>query len=74
MWMEERVVELEMRLAFQDDAIQHLNRTVTDQQQQIDALEQRLEAFRQRLQSLTSSPRKMINRSSVSALLNLITS
>jgi len=39
----ERVVELEMRLAFQDDTIQRLNAVVTDQSAQILTLEQRLE-------------------------------
>lgn len=39
----ERVVELEMRLAFQDDTIQRLNAVVTDQAGQIAQLERRLE-------------------------------
>lgn len=39
----ERVVELEMRLAFQDDTIQRLNAVVTGQSEQIAQLERRLE-------------------------------
>ena len=54
--MEERLIELETRLAFQEDAIHHLNQTVADQRRQIDALEQRIEQLKQRLQSLNPSP------------------
>jgi SlyX protein len=39
----ERVVELEMRLAFQDDTLQRLNAVVTDQALRIEQLERRFE-------------------------------
>jgi SlyX protein len=39
----ERVVELEMRVAFQDDTIQRLNTVVTAQSQRLEQLERRLE-------------------------------
>ena len=54
--MEERIVELETRLAFQEDAIHHLNRTVDDQRCQIEALEQRVKQLQQRLKGLSPSP------------------
>jgi SlyX protein len=54
--MEERVVELETRLAFQEDAIHHLNQTVAEQQRHIDALLETVEQLKQRLQSLSPSP------------------
>ncbi|MEJ2396658.1 MAG: SlyX family protein [Candidatus Thiodiazotropha sp.] len=54
--MEERIVELETRLAFQEDAIYHLNQTVSEQQHQIDALTEVLEILKQRLRSLSPSP------------------
>jgi SlyX protein len=54
--MEERLVELETRLAFQEDAIHHLNRTVADQQRLIEALEQRIEQLTERLRNLSPSP------------------
>jgi SlyX protein len=54
--MEERIVELETRLAFQEDTIQHLNQTVSDQQRQIDALKETVETLKQRLRSISPSP------------------
>ena len=54
--MEERIVELETRLAFQEDAIHHLNQTVSDQQRQIDVLKEILETLKLRLRSLSLSP------------------
>lgn len=54
--MEERLVELETRLAFQEDAIHHLNQTVADQRRQIEELEQRVEQLKQRLRSVSPSP------------------
>ncbi|MBK9493349.1 MAG: SlyX family protein [Aquimonas sp.] len=41
--MVERIVELEMRLAFQDDTVQQLNSVAVDQAQRIENLERRLE-------------------------------
>ncbi|MEZ5456266.1 MAG: SlyX family protein [Lysobacteraceae bacterium] len=39
----ERIVELEMRLAFQDDTVQQLNGVAVEQSQRIEQLERRLE-------------------------------
>ena len=43
--MDERFIELESRIAFQDHTIDTLNEVVTQQQQQLDQLERKLEAF-----------------------------
>lgn len=48
----ERVVELEMRLAFQDDTMQRLNTVVTEQSLRIEQLERRLELMLSDLKSL----------------------
>jgi SlyX protein len=48
----ERVVELEMRVAFQDDTIQRLNSVITDQSLRIEQLERRLELMLSDLKSL----------------------
>ena len=46
----ERVDTLEMRLTFQDETIEQLNRTITAQWKQIDALTRQLTELRERLQ------------------------
>lgn len=48
----ERVVELEMRVAFQDDTMQGLNAVITDQSLRIEQLERRLELMLTDLKSL----------------------
>jgi SlyX protein len=48
--LSERVDALESRLAFQDDTIETLNRTVTEQWTKIDALTRQLLVLRERLQ------------------------
>ena len=53
--MNERLTELEMRVAFQEKTIQDLNEVVTDQQRQIDRLTQGLEAIKSRLAGLAPS-------------------
>lgn len=50
--MEERLIELETRLAFQDDVVQELNRVVVRQQQEIDALRRELEALRAQIRAM----------------------
>jgi SlyX protein len=47
--LRERIDVLETRLAFQDDAIETLNKTVTAQWHQIDALSRQLAALSERL-------------------------
>lgn len=48
----ERVVELEMRVAFQDDTMQRLNAVITDQNLRVEQLERRLELMLTDLKSL----------------------
>ena len=50
----DRIDTLEARLAFQDDAIETLNKTVTEQWAKIDALTRQLVALRERLQDAES--------------------
>ena len=46
----ERIDALESRLAFQDDTVEALNKTVTEQWAKIDALTRQLVALAERLQ------------------------
>ena len=48
--LSERIDALEPRLAFQDDTIETLNQTITDQWKQIDALTRQMAAMNERLQ------------------------
>jgi SlyX protein len=50
----DRVDTLEARLTFQDDAIETLNKTVTEQWAKIEALTRRLVALSERLQEAES--------------------
>jgi SlyX protein len=50
----ERIDALESRLAFQDDTIETLNKTVTEQWTKIDALTRQLAALGERLQDAES--------------------
>ena len=52
--LSERIDALESRLAFQDDTIETLNKTVTEQWAKIDALARQLAALRQQLQEAES--------------------
>ena len=52
--LSERIDLLESRLAFQDDTIETLNKTVTEQWAKIDALTRQLVALRERLQETES--------------------
>nr|WP_052653484.1 SlyX family protein [Pandoraea oxalativorans] len=49
--MEARVVELEVKAAFQEDLLETLNEIVTRQEQQIDLLQKQLKALYQQMQS-----------------------
>ena len=51
----DRIDLLETRLAFQDETIETLNKTITEQWLKIDALTRQLEALRERLQEAESS-------------------
>jgi SlyX protein len=50
----ERIDLLETRLAFQDETIETLNKTITEQWLKIDALTRQFEALRERLQEAES--------------------
>lgn len=50
--MEERLIELETRLAFQEKTLEELNEVVVHQQQQIDRLEEELSLLTTRLRPL----------------------
>jgi SlyX protein len=53
--MEDRLVELESRVAFQDDAVQKLAHTVAEQERQIFRLTREVELLRASLTALTPS-------------------
>ncbi|MDQ6959280.1 MAG: SlyX family protein [Mariprofundaceae bacterium] len=48
---EERIVELETKLSFQEHLIQELNEALTHQQQQLDALQHRLDTMCEQMQT-----------------------
>ena len=52
--LSERIDTLEARLAFQDDTIETLNKTVTEQWSKIDALARQLMALNERLREAES--------------------
>lgn len=51
---EERIIELEIKTAYQDDLLQTLNAVVTRQQQQIDRLEATCRLLNEKITSLSS--------------------
>lgn len=53
--MENRIIELETRLSFQEDTIHELNEVVTRQQNQIDVLQEQVSELRKRMQSTQTS-------------------
>ncbi|WP_455365515.1 SlyX family protein [Kaarinaea lacus] len=53
--LEERLTEIESRVAFQDDAIQQLNDVIVRQQRDIDQLTEELKVLKQQLQTLAPS-------------------
>lgn len=54
--IENRAVEIETRLAFQEHTLQALNDVVTHQQQQIEALVREIQALKDRLLAAAPSP------------------
>ncbi|MFW5453049.1 SlyX family protein [Thioalkalivibrio sulfidiphilus] len=54
--LEARVMELETRLAHQEDLLQSLNLTMIEQQQRIDSLQLQMEGLRQRLAAVIENP------------------
>lgn len=52
--MENRLIELESRVAFQDNTLQTLNAVIVRQQKEIDTLRRELEALRVQLRTLAA--------------------
>ncbi|MDD5272909.1 MAG: SlyX family protein [Methylovulum sp.] len=52
--MEARIIELEIKAAYQEDLLQALNKVVSGQQQQIDRLEMTCKLLNERIKSLSS--------------------
>jgi len=59
--LSERIDDLEARLTFQDETIETLNRTITEQWKQIDALTRQLAELKERLQEAESSVGPVVN-------------
>ena len=53
--MEERIIELETKISYQDHIIGELNDVVTSQQKQIDRLEKQVRRMEQHLKGLAGS-------------------
>ena len=56
-----RIDALEMRLTFQDETIETLNQTMTEQWKQIDALTRQLAELKERLQDAESGATSPVN-------------
>ncbi|WP_374088364.1 SlyX family protein [Methylomicrobium lacus] len=54
---EERIIELEIKVAYQDDLLQALNQIVSQQQQQIDRLEAAYRQLNDKMQNLLTEAR-----------------
>jgi SlyX protein len=53
--MEQRLIDLEMRLAFQEDTLQQLNDVVVELRDQLDAVVRRLQQAEERLRAIEPS-------------------
>ncbi len=51
---EDRIIELEIKIAYQDDLLQALNKIVGQQQQQIDRLEATCKMLNERIKGLSA--------------------
>jgi Uncharacterized protein conserved in bacteria len=51
---EDRIIELEIKAAYQEDLLQELNKIVAGQQQQIDRLETTCRMLNERIKSLST--------------------
>lgn len=54
---EQRIIELEIKQAYQEDLIQTLNQVVADQQKQIGKLEETCKLLNDKIKSLASAER-----------------
>jgi SlyX protein len=57
--MQERVTELEVKLAFAEDLLETLNQTVFRQQEQIERLQREVRELRDTLQNLPGEQRSL---------------
>ena len=53
--MENKIINLESKLAFQDEAINELNEVITDQQQQLNQLREEIRLLNLRIVSVAES-------------------
>ncbi len=53
--MENKIIDLESKLAFQDETINELNEVITDQQQQLDQLREEIRLLSLRIASVAES-------------------
>jgi len=53
--MENKIIDLESKLAFQDETINELNEVITDQQQQLDQLREEIRLLNLRIASVAQS-------------------
>jgi SlyX protein len=53
--MEDKIVDLETKLAFQDETINELNDVITDQQNQLDELREEIRLLNLRIVSIAES-------------------
>ncbi len=49
---EQRIIELETKISYQEDLVQELNKHIIDQQQQIDTLESLCERLKEQLKEI----------------------
>lgn len=52
---DERIIELEIKVAYQEDLVQELNKVVSMQQQQIDRLEAVCKLLNERISSISAN-------------------
>lgn len=53
--MENKIIDLESKLAFQDETINELNEVITDHQQQLDQLREEIRLLNLRITSVAES-------------------
>lgn len=53
--MENRIIDLESKLAFQDETINDLNEVITDQQHQLDQLREEIRLLNLRISSVAEN-------------------
>ena len=53
--MNNDIVELQMKLSYQDDLLEQLNQVITDQQQQLSRLELALETLKVQVQTMQTT-------------------